>query len=107
MAKEYCMYIDGEWIEAGDRETFNVYDPGNGELIGIVPVATEEDVERAFEAAKRVQQEYALSPLKERMDLCYRISEEIKKRKEEIATMISREQGKTYKDSLYEVGEVA
>lgn len=107
MAKEYKMYIDGEWIGAEGRDTFEVTDPGNGEVLGIVPIATEEDVNRAFEAAKRVQKEYALSPLKDRMDLCYHISAEILKRKDEIAEMISREQGKTWNDALYEVGEVA
>ncbi|MDD4369990.1 MAG: aldehyde dehydrogenase family protein [Anaerostipes sp.] len=107
MAKNYKMYINGEWVDSSDGGTFEVYDPGNGELLGTVPIATKEDVDKAFVAARAAQKEYALSPLKDRMDLCYRISEEILKRKEEIATMISREQGKTYDDSLYEVGEVA
>jgi succinate-semialdehyde dehydrogenase/glutarate-semialdehyde dehydrogenase len=107
MAKKYKMFIDGEWLDGSNGETFEVYDPGNGELLGIVPIAAKEDIDRAFAAAKKAQKEYALSPLKDRMDLCYRISDEILKRKEELAVMISREQGKTYNDSLYEVGEVA
>lgn len=47
MAKEYKMYINGEWIGAENRETFEVIDPSNGEVIGIVPVATQDDVNKA------------------------------------------------------------
>ena len=105
--RAYGMYIDGEWVSAGDREVMEVRDPGNGELIGTVPIATDADVDRAFEAAHRAQPEWALSPLSERLDMCERIADRIDARKEEIATTISREQGKTWDDSLYEVGEVA
>jgi len=73
MAKKYKMYIDGEWTEGTSGNTFEVRNPATGELIGTVPVASEEDVDRAFRAAKRVQRDYALSPLKDRMDLCYRM----------------------------------
>ena len=47
MAEKYQMYIDGEWCDSSSGETIDVISPVTGELLGTVPKATPEDVDRA------------------------------------------------------------
>ena len=58
MAEKYMMYIDGEWCESSSGEVIEVVSPVTGELIGTVPKATPEDVNKAIEAADRVKTEF-------------------------------------------------
>ena len=58
MAEKYQMYIDGEWCDSSTGETFEVISPVTGEVIGIMPKASEEDVERAIKAAHREKENY-------------------------------------------------
>ncbi len=47
------MLIDGEWVEARDGGTFEVYDPALGEVIDHVPAGEAEDIDLAVSAARR------------------------------------------------------
>ena len=46
------MYINGEWCASSSGETLNVVNPATEAVIGTVPNATEDDVNRAVAAAK-------------------------------------------------------
>lgn len=47
------MFIDGQWQDASNGETFAVYDPASAEVIARVPLATSADVDRAVRAARK------------------------------------------------------
>lgn len=64
-----ALYIDGEWEDAGDRETIAVENPATREQVTTVPAATEDDVDRAYEAAADAQTEWAERPAEERVDV--------------------------------------
>ncbi len=49
--QDYQMLIDGEWVDAADRGTFDSVNPANGEVWSRVPEATEDDINRAVNAA--------------------------------------------------------
>jgi aldehyde dehydrogenase (NAD+) len=49
------LYIAGEWVDRENRPTIKDYDPYTQKIITEVPSATSEDVDKAFEAAERVQ----------------------------------------------------
>ena len=49
------MLIDGELVESVSGERFDSVNPVNEELIGTVPRANADDVEKAHQAAKRAQ----------------------------------------------------
>jgi acyl-CoA reductase-like NAD-dependent aldehyde dehydrogenase len=49
----YQQYIDGEWVGAGNGETYEVINPSNEEVIATAPAATRDDVRRAVAAARR------------------------------------------------------
>ena len=49
--KSYQLYIGGEWVDASDGGTLDVYCPANGEQLSVIADATKEDVDRAVDAA--------------------------------------------------------
>ena len=49
--KSYQLYIGGEWVDASDGGTLDVYCPANGEQLSVIADATKEDVARAGAAA--------------------------------------------------------
>jgi aldehyde dehydrogenase (NAD+) len=61
-----ALYLDGEWVEAGDRDTIEVENPATRERVAEVPAGTEEDVDRAYEAAAEAQEEWAALPPQKR-----------------------------------------
>ena len=54
-----ALYIDGEWIDGDDRDSIDVTNPATQETITSVPAATEDDVNRAYEAAAEAQADWA------------------------------------------------
>jgi aldehyde dehydrogenase (NAD+) len=53
MIDHYRMYIDGEWVDSGDGESFPTENPFTGEAWATIPRATEADGESAIAAARR------------------------------------------------------
>ena len=49
---ELQLFIAGEWISKGDRKSEEVHNPATGEVLGELPHATEEDMDRALAAAE-------------------------------------------------------
>ncbi len=47
------MLIDGKWVDAGDGKKFPSINPASGEIWAEIPEATEDDVDRAIQAAHR------------------------------------------------------
>ena len=49
--QSYQLYIGGEWIDASDGGTLDVFCPANGEKLSTIADATKDDVDRAVDAA--------------------------------------------------------
>ena len=96
------MFVAGEWVGSG-RE-LAVEDPYSGEVIDTVPSATEEDVERALAAAERGAREMARLSAFERGEILGRAADLLEERTEELARLLSREEGKPLSESRIEVG---
>ncbi len=104
MANKYQMYIDGEWCDSSTGEVIEVISPVNGELLGTVPKASKEDVDRAIIAADRAKKDFRFWSDVERGDLVCRIADELEKEAEKYAKDLTMEQGKSYHQEAY--GEV-
>jgi acyl-CoA reductase-like NAD-dependent aldehyde dehydrogenase len=102
MAVARGMLIDGEWTTAA--EGIDVIDKYTGEVIGTLPVASNADVARATQAAKKAFAVYGEYPSHKRAKILAKTAELLEARREEIATIICREAGKAWK---YSMGEVA
>lgn len=104
MAEKYQMYIDGEWCDSSSGEVIEVFSPVTGELLGTVPKATPEDVNRAVEAAHREKTNFKFWSDVERGDLVCRIADELEKSADKFAHDLVMEQGKSLAQEGY--GEV-
>jgi len=84
--KFHKNFINGEWVEARSGRSFENRNPANpGELIGIFPSSTQEDVNDAVEAAKAAFLKWRLVPAPRRAEILYRAAEILVKRKEDLA----------------------
>jgi acyl-CoA reductase-like NAD-dependent aldehyde dehydrogenase len=102
------LFIDGRWVESDSKEQLEVVSPATGKRLAKIPNASAGDVGRAVESARKAWDRWRLTPPFERAAACHRIADRILARKEEIAVIISLEQGKPYfSEALPEVEETA
>jgi acyl-CoA reductase-like NAD-dependent aldehyde dehydrogenase len=102
------LFIDGKWVASESKDQLEVKSPATGKVLAEIPQASASDVNRAVESARSTWQSWSLTPPFERAAACHRIADRILARKEEIATVISLEQGKPYfAEALPEVEETA
>jgi acyl-CoA reductase-like NAD-dependent aldehyde dehydrogenase len=102
------LFIDGKWLESDSTELLEVHSPSTGKLLAKVPHAGAKDVSRAVASARKAWDAWRLTPPFERAAACHRIADRILARKEQIAGIISLEQGKPYfAEALPEVEESA
>jgi malonate-semialdehyde dehydrogenase (acetylating)/methylmalonate-semialdehyde dehydrogenase len=94
--------IDGNW-ETPQRDLHNIVNPSSGEVIAHVPYATVQDVDRAVKAAQHAFLEWREIPVVDRVQPLYRFKNLLEKHLVELATTLSRENGKTLDDSKAEV----
>lgn len=85
-------FINGEFSDISDH--FEITNPSNGELLGTAPLSGEAEADRAVEAARNAKTEWALRPAVERGAFLHEIAAGIRKRQDEIADIIIKEQGK-------------
>jgi acyl-CoA reductase-like NAD-dependent aldehyde dehydrogenase len=87
------LFIDGEWIE-GIGDQFTVTSPVNGEPLGIVPIATEEEVKAAIDAAETAKEKWRTISRYERAKLLLKAADELRKISGDAAKEITSEMGK-------------
>ncbi|MGH8435796.1 MAG: NAD-dependent succinate-semialdehyde dehydrogenase [Pseudomonas sp.] len=94
-------YIDGQWLSGGP--TYAVRNPANGDLIAEVQRAGAEETELAIAAANRALPAWRKLTAKERSVRLRRWSELMLVNQRELATLLSREQGKPLAEAMGEV----
>ena len=98
----YPMYIDGQWVtETESRQ--EVVSPVTGGILGTIPLAGPEEVDRAYRAADREKERLEQMTAFERAELCVRIADALMRRREELAKIITLEMGKPFTEALGEV----
>ena len=104
-AKTYRNYIGGEWIDAAGGETFETKNPANGETLGVFPLSSTDDMERAIEAAKAAYNDWRLVPAPKRGELLFRVARTFEERKDELTEQMVREMGKVRPEAAGDVQE--
>ncbi len=93
--KKYQNFINGKWTDAKSGKTFENRNPANWEeLIGTFPKSGKEDVDEAVKAARKAFDSWRLMPAPKRGDILKTVGDIMVRRKEEIATIMTREMGK-------------
>lgn len=108
MAEDLRLFIAGEWTEGSGEGHYEVTSPVTGEHIYNVPVASQGDIDRAVAAGREATEEMRHWTAFERAELCLRIYELWQERIEEVARILTLEQGKPLSaESIDDIAESA
>ena len=97
------MYINGEWIQMEGNNGFDVLNPATGEKIGAAVNGDQKDAARAIEAASGAFQPWASRTAYQRSGYLYDAYNIMMDRKEDLARVMTMEQGKPLRAALNEV----
>ena len=93
------MLINGKWVEAASGKTFPTYNPATGEVLAQVPLAGEQDVARAVQAARSAFEDGPWSKMSgaQRGKLLWKVADLIDQHAEELAELDVLDNGKPYR----------
>jgi acyl-CoA reductase-like NAD-dependent aldehyde dehydrogenase len=104
---EASMYIGGAWVESESGARMDATSPATGETIGSVPEGTRADAQRAIAAANAAWRAWAARSAFERAHAMERVADAIRERRDELAEMLTLDQGKPlHAESYGEVDEL-
>jgi len=98
------MFINGEWVDAISGSTFEVTNPATGERIDEVPDGGTEDAKRAIDAAHTAFADWSGTTAYERADVLMSAWNLMRERADDLAALMTAEQGKPLRASRAEVG---
>jgi succinate-semialdehyde dehydrogenase / glutarate-semialdehyde dehydrogenase len=101
--RQQC-YVNGAWIDADSGETLEVTNPADGSAIGTVPKLGAAETRRAIEAANTSWADWRSRTAKDRAGILRRWYELIMENQEDLAQLMTAEQGKPLAESRGEVG---
>lgn len=96
-------YIHGKWMNATDGSTFEVHNPFDNSLIGTVPNMGQKEAKLAIEAAHTALDSWKNKTVKERGVILKRWADLIEANKEDLAKIMTIEQGKPLKEAMGEI----
>ena len=104
--REAC-YVDGRWVEAGVDQVVEVDDPATGEIIGVVPRLGREETREAIEAASRAFPAWRGRLAKDRARIMRRWFDLVMEHQDDLARLMTSEQGKPLTEARGEVAYAA
>jgi malonate-semialdehyde dehydrogenase (acetylating)/methylmalonate-semialdehyde dehydrogenase len=96
-------YIGGNWVEASSTEKLELHNPATEEIIGYVPLSTKSDVDKAAKVAREAFKTWSKTPVPRRARIMFKYQQLLIEHWEELAKIITMENGKTYTDAYGEV----
>src|SRR3989441_7197116 len=103
MADIERMYINGEWVHADGGATFDVKNPADGSVVAKVANGAGPDIQRAVSAAHAAFREWSVLAPKDRGSILLKIQELMQERRDELARLVTLENGKPYEEARKEV----
>ncbi len=104
--RQQC-YIDGAWADADSGESIDVTNPATGETLGSIPRMGAGETRRAIEAADRALPAWRAKTAKERAVILRKFFDLMMANQEDLAVLMTAEQGKPMAESRGEVGYAA
>ncbi|OJJ47732.1 hypothetical protein ASPZODRAFT_1762431 [Penicilliopsis zonata CBS 506.65] len=96
-------YINGEWVPSVSGKRFDVFDPATGSLLGSCPESTAADAEKAIHAADAAFPAWRSRSGRERGRILRRWYDLVMENKDDLAKLITAENGKAQADAVGEV----
>ncbi|MER5645420.1 aldehyde dehydrogenase family protein [Streptosporangium sp. NPDC002524] len=95
----YGLFIGGEWVDSQGENRNKTVNPASEEVLAEVAWATEADVDRAVQAARKAFGVWSALPGSERAKYLFRIARIIQERSRELAVLESLDNGKPIRES--------
>lgn len=96
-------FYNGEFVESSSGKTLDVTSPIDGNLLSKVPMSEIEELNAAVESAKKAFPKWSNTPIKERVQVFFRYRSLLEKNLDELAALVSEENGKTLDEAKAEV----
>ena len=96
-------YVDGAWVEADSKKRFDVDNPADGTVLGSVPEMGAAETKRAIAAAEAALPAWRALPAKERSKILRKWFDLIVANAEDLAQLLTAEQGKPLAESRGEI----
>jgi glyceraldehyde-3-phosphate dehydrogenase [NAD(P)+] len=103
----FRMFVEGRWVESFDKTYFELHTPIDGSLLGYIPKAGVEDVEKAVGAARGEQRKIRDLAAIERIEIFRQAAQVLEERMGDFVTALVHEAGKPRRDAEGEVSATA
>jgi len=100
--RQQC-YIAGEWLDADNGKTIEIFNPASRELIGTVPQMGADETRKAIQAANDAWPAWRAKTAAERSEILEKWFSLIMNNQEDLATIMTTEQGKSLTEATGEV----
>ena len=100
--REAC-YVDGQWIHGSSKANIEVDNPSSGQIVGKVPRLGGAETRQAIESAHRALKPWSGKTAKERAAILRRWFDLVLENQEDLARLMTIEQGKPLAESLGEI----
>ena len=106
--KEYKMYINGEWVDAENKKTFESLNPENNEPWAVVPEASAKDVDKAVRSAQKAfEGEWPKLFPKERTKYLKAIANQLRENAELLGKIETIDTGKLFRETKTQANYIA
>ena len=107
MYEKFGQFIDGKWQKSEKGETYDVLNPATEEVLGKASKASENDVNKALNSAKKGLEIWRKTPPWERAKIIRKIADLMRERSDVLAKWLTLEVGKPLAEAAGEVGGAA
>ena len=103
MYSKFGQFIDGKWQQSSDKQTYEVINPANEEILGHASKATKDDVEKAIQSAKKGLEVWKNTSPWERSNIIRKIADMMRQKQDVLAKWMTLEMGKPIAEAKGEV----
>ena len=103
MYSKFGQFIDGKWQQSSDKQTYEVINPANEEIIGHASKASAKDVDDALKSAQKGLEVWKNTPPWQRSYTLRKIADKMREKQEVLAKWMTLEVGKPFAEAKGEV----
>jgi acyl-CoA reductase-like NAD-dependent aldehyde dehydrogenase len=102
MAREYKMYVNGEWVDSLDGLYYDDFNPYTGQVFARVPAGTRADAGKAVQSATDAFPAWSHTLPVERQTLFLKAADVLEKKRDEIVNILAEETGCTFGFAMFQ-----
>src|SRR5699024_5084380 len=96
-------FVGGKWMDSNTQQYQDVPNPATEKILAQVPISTLEDLDNAVGAAKEAFKTWSKTPVPKRARILFKYQQLLVENHEELAKLVTQENGKAYKEAYGEV----